>query len=260
LHHFIIRPDFPRIILLEVLRIRKGHPTMGSLPHIHKGKNKASQLKEFRLFSNLPPELRILVWQFASQEIRVITVKNSSQTTRGEDLKATHDAETVPSILHTCQESRAISQNYYKLRLGATFHQKPIYFSYDHDVLHFPQIQDLVVLYRLAKRNQESWVEWFKLKDNLKTMIIGSDFSFLVNVKTHRFWKVENFYIQDLDALRRESLLWPLGLEILETRWKTQSTAAGPNHLRGGMVPELKSISGSRLEYLMKRERVRYTR
>jgi hypothetical protein len=129
---------------------------MGPLPHIHKGKNKASQLKEFKLFSNLPQELRILVWQFASQEIRVITVKNSSQTTREEDLKATHDAKTVPSILHTGQESRAISQNYYKLRLGATFHQKPIYFSYDHDVLHFPQNQDLVVLYRLAKRNQES--------------------------------------------------------------------------------------------------------
>jgi adenine C2-methylase RlmN of 23S rRNA A2503 and tRNA A37 len=89
---------------------------MGPLPHIHKGKNKASQMKEFKLFSNLPQELRILVWQFASQEIRVITVKNSSQTTREEDLKATHDAKTVPSILHTYQESRAISQNYTSAR------------------------------------------------------------------------------------------------------------------------------------------------
>lgn len=94
---------------------------MGPLRHIHKGNNKASQLKEFKLFSDLPPELRIIVWQFASQEIRVITIKNSSQTTREKDLKATHDAKTVPSILHTCQESRAISQNYYRLRLGATF-------------------------------------------------------------------------------------------------------------------------------------------
>jgi hypothetical protein len=52
LHHFIIRPDFRRTILLEVLRIIKCHPTMGPLPHIHKGKNKASQLKEFKLFSS----------------------------------------------------------------------------------------------------------------------------------------------------------------------------------------------------------------
>ncbi len=111
---------------------------MGTLRHRHKGNDKANQLREFKLFSDLPPELRITVWQFASQEMRVITISNSSETTREEDLKTTHDARTVPSIQHTYQESRAISQNYYKLRFGATFHQKPICFSYDHDVLHFP--------------------------------------------------------------------------------------------------------------------------
>jgi hypothetical protein len=95
---------------------------MGPLRHRHKGNDKASQLKEFKLFPDLPPEIRIIVWQFASQEIRIITIKNSSQTTREEDLKATHDAKTIPSVLHTCQDSRAISQTYYRLRLGANFH------------------------------------------------------------------------------------------------------------------------------------------
>jgi hypothetical protein len=144
---------------------------MGPLPYRHKGKNEDSQLEEFKLFPYLPLELRIIVWQFASQEKRVITIKNSSQTTREEDLKATHDAKTVPSILHTCQESRVICQNYYRLRLCAISHQNPIYFSYDHDVLHFPQNRDLVVFYHLAKHNQNSWVEWLKLKDNLKTNV-----------------------------------------------------------------------------------------
>ncbi|KAE9369820.1 hypothetical protein N431DRAFT_443443 [Stipitochalara longipes BDJ] len=69
----------------------------------------------FTRFQELPPELRLMVWEHSAKSKRTITIRHSLPRGPWARLKAAHNATTVPGILHVCQESRFIGRKFYKL-------------------------------------------------------------------------------------------------------------------------------------------------
>lgn len=106
------------------------------------------QYEEFACFPLLPPELRVVIWKFASHEIRELDVTLK----RDADYNPTHFASTrpPPAILHTSHEAREEGLKYYKLAFDLDSAPPRIYFNIDADRVHFGASQD-TVLHRKIK-------------------------------------------------------------------------------------------------------------
>ena len=80
-------------------------------------------LDNFQLFPRLPTELRLLIWEFARPEGRIIKMR----VRRNRNL---YSRAPVPNLLHTNQESRKLALKWYELTFEAQ-----IYFDWSVDAI-----------------------------------------------------------------------------------------------------------------------------
>lgn len=87
----------------------------------------------FHPFLKLPLELRLAIWNL-SIEPRYVNIKWSGKHRR---CLSTNTKNSVPSLLHTCRESRYEGLKTYTLCFGRTPEFASIYFSYELDAAYF---------------------------------------------------------------------------------------------------------------------------
>ncbi|KAI1131219.1 hypothetical protein F5Y10DRAFT_79718 [Nemania abortiva] len=102
----------------------------------------------FTRFRDLPPEIRIKVWQFAMPEARTVVIKSprtqSKDTPTSLDgvLAQTLDTDSswqsttqIPALLHVNSEARYEALKHYSLSLGFGNAQPRVYIDFDRDTL-----------------------------------------------------------------------------------------------------------------------------
>lgn len=107
----------------------------------------ASRPSSFPKFSNLPKELRLAIWTFATNQPRIVCVQidkvlvdgasfSVGKRRHGKDgFRYTTTSRTyTPAILHTCQESRFEGLKAYTLVLG--YPDSHIYVNPDRDIVY----------------------------------------------------------------------------------------------------------------------------
>jgi hypothetical protein len=101
--------------------------------------DQASTGKQFTLFPDLPPELRLRIWEFASAIPRSVRLRefvpNERRTPDG--LPAAFGPPRCSSILHVCRDSREIALKGYSLINDSMF-SAPLYFNEANDTLVLP--------------------------------------------------------------------------------------------------------------------------
>jgi 2EXR family len=106
-------------------------------------------LKEFTLFSKLPKELRLKVWEYAAREPRIVEVCQAQDEwyityeTEENDYESANSAPfysptALPVIFHISQESRAIALENYTLSFPNGSQPAQIYYNSFVDLLYFP--------------------------------------------------------------------------------------------------------------------------
>lgn len=197
---------------------------------------------EFTIFPKLLPELRIMIWRFAANHERTITIHDfgGSECHRTGRF-AKHNATAVPGVLHANSEARATGLKHYTLRFGPQFNGNPIYFNCNADGICFPNFNDLDAFYEIRNRGMFGLVTrpaklqvtpaHLELEDNLKRLLIGSSNIYLRNWLLERFWRVDEVLIdvpgtpmQDRDAI----------LAGLVSKWEIASK--GQNTLKTTMI------------------------
>ncbi|RDW74071.1 hypothetical protein BP5796_07513 [Coleophoma crateriformis] len=89
----------------------------------------AAALTTFHSFFKLPLELRITIWNL-SLEPRYVKIKWSGKHRR---CISSNTENSIPALLHTCQESRTEALKTYALCFGHTPEFATVYFSYELD-------------------------------------------------------------------------------------------------------------------------------
>jgi hypothetical protein len=84
-----------------------------------------------RLFAKLPTELKIMIFELARPDPRVIKSLFSKK-----DGKSLYSAAKVPTLLHVCSLSRAIAKKWYSLGLPTIFTKGKTYFDLEGDYLY----------------------------------------------------------------------------------------------------------------------------
>lgn len=92
----------------------------------------------FTLFSSLPVELRLIIWQFAVSESRLIVVSYTTTTTGGgesdeEDPRVFVDTPPPPPCLSVCHESRAVALKRYQKCLVTNQCVSPTLLNFEND-------------------------------------------------------------------------------------------------------------------------------
>ncbi|KAI2615842.1 hypothetical protein GGR54DRAFT_251859 [Hypoxylon sp. NC1633] len=158
----------------------------------------------FTKFNELPPELRIKIWQDAMPDARTVVVKSpyarQQRTPRSLDeaLSKPCDKEDtwystaqIPALLHVSAEARHEALKHYKLSLGVGISQPRIYVDFTRDTVFFgnselkpecsplwASTQDLNQVQRLAVVPEGAWrvLRWKKVDLNsLEKMIFVHD-------------------------------------------------------------------------------------
>ena len=108
------------ILLLSTFSPRNGNGDLRAKSSISETKQPNEDLAatEFKRFSKLPIELHLMVWHFTAQVKRTIKIGENERDPTRKVPGAKHNAATVPSIIHTCQESRTVGLECYQLRFG----------------------------------------------------------------------------------------------------------------------------------------------
>ncbi|KAI0023618.1 hypothetical protein F4780DRAFT_58644 [Xylariomycetidae sp. FL0641] len=104
----------------------------------------------FTRFNDLPPELRIKIWQYSIPEARTVVVKSSrSRPTKApasldEAMSQTYDTEKtwqsptqIPALLHVNPEARHEALKHYRLSLGVGESQPRIFVDFSRDTVFF---------------------------------------------------------------------------------------------------------------------------
>ena len=104
--------------------------------------DQASTGKQFILFPNLPPELRLRIWEFASAIPRSVHLQECASDERrpSDEFVASFDPPKCASILHVCRESRDIALKSYFLITHSKF-SAPLYFNEPNDILVLPDLE-----------------------------------------------------------------------------------------------------------------------
>lgn len=140
--------------------------------------------QKFHKFSELPPELRIKIWQDAMPAARTVVVQSPFARRREEPAPTSLDgalplqdsAETwrsntqIPALLHVNAEARHEALKRYQLSLAAGEHAPRIYVDFSRDTIFFGQSElkpecsslwgttkDLVKVQRLAVVPEGAW-------------------------------------------------------------------------------------------------------
>ncbi|KAI1806413.1 hypothetical protein F4811DRAFT_147479 [Daldinia bambusicola] len=104
----------------------------------------------FNKFNELPPELRVKIWQYAMPDPRTVVVKSpyseQKQTPRSLEEaisdphsqgEAWYSNTQIPALLHVNAEARYEALKHYKLSLGVGSLQPRIYIDFSRDTLFF---------------------------------------------------------------------------------------------------------------------------
>ncbi|KAK8136049.1 hypothetical protein PG984_003989 [Apiospora sp. TS-2023a] len=157
----------------------------------------------FHMFGELPPELRIKIWQEAMPAARTVVVQSpfSRRTnaptsldgvlTRHDDGETWHSNTQIPALLHVNSEARHEALKHYTLALGVGDYAPRIYVDFSRDTLFFGQAElkpecsslwastrDLTRAERLAVVPEGAWrvLRWGKVDLNsLQKMIFVYD-------------------------------------------------------------------------------------
>lgn len=92
-----------------------------------------STLDSFHLFSALPVEIRLEIWQYTCCQPRVVEVYYDGA------LDQCITTTPQPVALRICSESRREALRLYQPLFGTTTHDARIYFHRDHDTLYLPR-------------------------------------------------------------------------------------------------------------------------
>ncbi|KAK6954133.1 hypothetical protein Daesc_004095 [Daldinia eschscholtzii] len=112
--------------------------------------NKLQSPTTFNKFNQLPPELRIKIWQYAMPDPRTVVVKSpysgQKQTPRSLEEgildsysqgEAWYSNTQIPALLHVNAEARYEALKHYRLSLGVGGLQPRIYVDFSRDTLFF---------------------------------------------------------------------------------------------------------------------------
>ncbi|KAI0596743.1 hypothetical protein F4775DRAFT_584776 [Biscogniauxia sp. FL1348] len=165
---------------------------------------KSQRPTNFTKFGELPPELRIKIWQHAMPEARIVVIKSpytrNTQTPKSLDEALSHacdDEETwqsttqIPALLHVNAEARYEALKHYILSFGVGGRQSRVYVDFSRDTVFFghselkpecsslwARTQGLDKIERLAVVSEGAWrvLRWKKVDLNsLQKMIFVHD-------------------------------------------------------------------------------------
>jgi hypothetical protein len=193
---------------------------------------------EFTVFQKLLPELRIMVWCFAANHQRTITIHDvGGSGCQRTGRFAKHNATAVPGVLHANSEARATALKHYTLLFGPQFNDNPIYFNYNADGLCFPNFNDLDAFYGLLSRGLFGLVTrptklqvtpaHLELESNPKRLVVGSSNIYLQNWLLERFWRVDEVLIE-MPGTPTED--WDTILAGLVSKWEVASKGQNTPH------------------------------
>lgn len=152
----------------------------------------------FRLFNRLPCELRIRIWKFASQQPRIVQLRQSRTISEEHSYKGIDEGTEeygypmkslcpVPALLHVCRESAAVAHKFYVQTFGINGTEGHIYFNYENDILYiskhtfraFHGLEDVdgmwYMLHEETRQVKRLAIEWDDV--DLVTEGIGSELS-----------------------------------------------------------------------------------
>lgn len=101
-----------------------------------------SSPKHFHLFSTLPQEIRLKIWDMATEEQRIVKLKRMALSIFGGLTYSTPH----PPVLQACAESREVGLKRYTLAFGRPLkcdsdpprqHSARIHFNFDNDFLYY---------------------------------------------------------------------------------------------------------------------------
>jgi hypothetical protein len=209
--------------------------------------SKATPATEFKLFSKLPYELRAIIWHIAASERRIITIYQDPDCS----LTAKHSALTVPNVLHISQEARDIGLKHYQLRFCSSFGHNPIYFSFTQDALFFPGFYEMYSFYGCTGRGWTSTpipADILEMESKLKMVIVGNTRHTICNSMVARWWRVEEFLVEEPFDLNCARNLQKRALREIREKWKAASD--------GVRTPKVRILKAEDLEAMQKVENV----
>jgi hypothetical protein len=234
-------------------------------------------LRTFTCFPRLPLELQRMVWGFALPAPRTITIISTDFTIR--DAKGwtvrkycvAHNAPSVPSLLHACQESRKVALKTYHLTFRPQLRGNPIYFDFQSDTLCLKDENALLSFFG-GYSNFDATGMVGDAKEKVCHLAIGG---FCGREKTwDELGELEEVKSLILQKPRRGSLTMERKVEALETKWlsrmeqenfdhqapaegaSTIDVQAEPNRVFKKGLPEIMWFTEAKLRQKSNRERV----
>ncbi|RFU25859.1 hypothetical protein B7463_g10468, partial [Scytalidium lignicola] len=96
--------------------------------------NRSRPLKVFRVFPNLPPEVRRLIWAFAAYHPRIVDI------TVSRSYSICKSSTPVPAILHTCTEARMVAKEIYSPMFQNSWMDSGVYVNLNVDTVKMGEI------------------------------------------------------------------------------------------------------------------------
>jgi 2EXR family len=179
----------------------------------------------FTKFPLLPAELRLMIWECAIPEPRVI--RYTSRTYR-EYISWYHTSiyrleQTIPGIIHACYDSRREALKRYKIALLVEL-ARPVYFDFERDTLEFGDFEALEAFSKLNTRFNGSTLE----ADRIRTVAITLEPRELQAARMQpdqftlicsNFAKLEELKVRETNDYWRSEYYWWSGSTGSPGRW-----------------------------------------
>ncbi|KAH7140521.1 hypothetical protein B0J13DRAFT_596679 [Dactylonectria estremocensis] len=139
-------------------------------------------LTVFPLFSKLPTELRLKIWNFSLPPCRIVPIRyNTKSLSFTSHLQTPHlsqsgctSSASIPANLHICHESRLEAMRNYQLCFGVTRNIGQIFFDLRHDILYFgardgymASYSQFLTVMSLCDQNELYMVRYLAVSDSL---------------------------------------------------------------------------------------------
>ncbi|KAF4634754.1 hypothetical protein G7Y89_g3340 [Cudoniella acicularis] len=116
--------------------------------------NSTNDLKTFTKFRELPPELRLIIWEFAMPAARLIQAIGIGKGRTAVCFLTRDNNLAPPAILHACYESREFAlKTYTPITLDPWKRTQPIFFAKKRDTLYFETPRSFYTFMRKCLEN-----------------------------------------------------------------------------------------------------------
>ncbi|CCD49095.1 hypothetical protein ACHAPF_000632 [Botrytis cinerea] len=159
----------------------------------------------FPQFRNLPPELRLHVWEYALPSGRTLRVKVDAYDDTRASLQG--DFSAIPSICHVNSESRSLALSIIRNGLGPNTEESDFYWNPNTDTIYFPP--------------SASWtsgtMEKFLFKENVPTSYRNDGITPVVQhiALPLNIWLAQGLYLEPLES--RWLLNWLYKFPMLQS-------------------------------------------